>query len=129
MALGRHQEALVSFQTARRLAGGNDFVYIYDANIALVNVALGQLTEALATARLTIGEMPPNIGRIGEYPWLALIAATSLNGNEEAARADLQRFLATPRISHNMAEILKWSAFAANPKLLDGLRRAGMPPG
>jgi hypothetical protein len=93
----------------------------------LANVALGQLTEALATAWLTIGEMPPNIGRIDEYPWLALIAATSLNGNEEAARADLQNFLATPRIFHNMVEVLKWPQFAANPKLLTGLRRAEMP--
>ena len=58
---------------------------------------------------------------------MALIAATSLNGNEEVARADLQKFLATPRSWHSMAEVQKWSPFAANPNLLQGLRRAGMP--
>jgi DNA-binding winged helix-turn-helix (wHTH) protein/TolB-like protein len=128
MAQGRHQEALVSFQTARRFAGGSDPVYSYDANIAMANLALGQLAEAKAAARLAIGEMPPDTGRSSELPRLALIAATSLNGEEELARSDVQEFLATPRSWHSMTEVLKWSAFAANPKLLDGLSRAGMPP-
>ena len=117
----------MSFQTARRFAGGSDAVYSYDAHIAMANLALGQLAEAKAAARLAIGEMPPDIGRFGELAWLALIAATSLGGNEEVARADLQKFLATPRSWHSIAEVLKWSAFAANPRLLEGLRRAGMP--
>jgi DNA-binding winged helix-turn-helix (wHTH) protein/TolB-like protein len=127
MAQGRHQEALVSFQTARRFAGGGDPVYTYDANIAMANLALGQLAETQAAAQLAIGEMPPDTGRIGELPWLALIAAMSLSGNEEVAHADLRRFLATTRSWLSMTEVLKWSAFAANPKLLDGLSRAGMP--
>jgi DNA-binding winged helix-turn-helix (wHTH) protein/tetratricopeptide (TPR) repeat protein len=128
MAQGRHPEALVSFQTARRFAGGSDAVYRYDGDIAMANLALGQLAEAMAAARLAIGEMPPDIGRSGEVPWLALIAAISLGGNEEVASADLQKFLTTPRSWYSMAEVLKWSAFAANHKLLHGLSRAGMPP-
>jgi DNA-binding winged helix-turn-helix (wHTH) protein/tetratricopeptide (TPR) repeat protein len=126
MAQGRHQEALVSFQTARRFAGGSDGVYRYDGYIAMANLALGQLAEAMAAARLAFGEMPPDIGRSGELPSLTLIAAASLSGNEEASRSDLQKFLATPHSWHSMAEVLKWSAFAANPRLLEGLRRAGM---
>jgi hypothetical protein len=71
--------------------------------------------------------MPPDIGNVGELPWLALIAATDAGGNDEAARSKLQQFLATPRNWHSMAEIQKSAEFAANPELRDGLRRAGMP--
>jgi DNA-binding winged helix-turn-helix (wHTH) protein/TolB-like protein len=127
MAEGRHQEALASYHTARKYAGGGDQVWWYDTNIAMAYLALGQLAEAIATAQLAIGELPPDTGRSGERPRLVLIAATSLSGNEEAARADLQKFLATPRSWHSIAEVLKWSPFAANPRLLDGLHRAGMP--
>jgi tetratricopeptide (TPR) repeat protein len=127
MAEGRHQEALASYQTARKFAGGGDQVWWFDANIAMAYLALGQLAEAIATAQLAIGELPPDTGRSGERPRLVLIAATSLSGNEQGARADLQKFLATPRSWHSMAEVQKWPPFAANPKLLEGLGRAGMP--
>jgi TolB-like protein len=127
MAQGRHEEAWASLQTARRSAGGNNPLYCYDAEIAMANLALGRLAEAEAKARLAIGEMPRDIGRSEELPWLALIAATALSGNEKAARTDLQKFLAAPRSWHSMSEVRKWAAFATNPKLLEGLRRAGMP--
>jgi Flp pilus assembly protein TadD len=77
MAEGRHQEALASFQTARRFAGGTDPVYSYDANIAMAYPAIGQFAQAIAIARLAIGEMPPNIGRLAELPWLALLAVAA----------------------------------------------------
>jgi hypothetical protein len=58
---------------------------------------------------------------------LVLIAAESANGQDAQARADLQKFLSTPRNWRTMAEIQKFPYFATNPKLIDGLRRAGMP--
>ena len=69
----------------------------------------------------------PRAAAVAEYPWLVLIAAESANGQDAEARADLQKFLATPRTWRTMAEIQKFPYFAANPKLLEGLRRAGMP--
>jgi tetratricopeptide (TPR) repeat protein len=126
MAQGRHHDALASFQTAKQFAGGADPVYWYDADIAMASLAIGQMPKAIAAAQLAIGEMPPDTARTGELPWLALIAATSHSGDDEAARADLRRFLAAPRSWHSLAEVQKWPAFAANPRLLDGLRRAGM---
>jgi hypothetical protein len=39
----------------------------------------------------------------------------------------LQTFLAAARTWRTMAAIQRQPSFAANPKLLDGLRRAGMP--
>ena len=50
------------------------------------------------------------------------------NGQDAEAHAtDLQMFLATARTWRTMAAIQKRPFLAANPKLLEGLRRAGMP--
>jgi hypothetical protein len=99
MAEGRHQEALESFQAAKRFAGA---------------------------ARSA--SSPPLSPRYGScFPWLALIAAESGSGEGAAACVDLQKFFITSRTWGSMAAIEKWPAFAANPKLLDGLRHAGMP--
>jgi tetratricopeptide (TPR) repeat protein len=127
MAKGRHEEGLESFLTAKRFAAGNDPVYLIDANIANALLANDRFPESIAQARLAISEFPPNSGRIAEYPWLALIAAESENGQHAEARADLQKFLATERTLRTMAEIQKLPLLAANPKLLEGLRGAGMP--
>ena len=82
----------------------------------------------LRIARLAIGEFPPESGRNAEAAWLVLIAAESVNGQDAEAREDLQKFLATPRTLRTMVEIQKVD-YIAVPKLLDGLRRAGMPEG
>jgi adenylate cyclase len=127
MAQGHHKQALEQYMIAKQLAAGTDPVYSIDAGIAAALVANDQFPEAIALARLSIQEFPPDSGRGGETPWLALIAAESANGQDAEARANLQKFLATPRTLRTMAEIEKLPSLAANPKLLEGLRRAGMP--
>jgi TolB-like protein/tetratricopeptide (TPR) repeat protein len=127
MAQGHHAEALESFMTAKELAGGTDTVYWEDADIALELLANDRFSEAIAQARLAIGEFPPDSGRSAEAPWLALIAAESESEQDAVARADLQKFLASPRTWSTMTAIEKFPWFAANPRLLEGLRRAGMP--
>jgi DNA-binding winged helix-turn-helix (wHTH) protein/TolB-like protein/tetratricopeptide (TPR) repeat protein len=127
MAEGRHQEALQSFENAKSFAGGSDPVYLFDANIAMAKLAIGQFREAIAVARASIPEFPPDTGRLAELPWLALIAAASDSGQDGEARADLQRFRATPRSEQSMSQIQRWPAVAANQNLLNGLRNAGMP--
>jgi adenylate cyclase len=127
MVQGRHKEALDSFMTAKQLAEGSDLVYLIDANIAVALVANDRFPEAIVQARLAIAEFPPDSGRVAEYPWLSLISAESANGQDAEARADLQKFLATTRTWRTIAEIQKFPYFATNSKLLEGLRRAGMP--
>jgi hypothetical protein len=90
-------------------------------------LANDRFTEAIEQARLAIAEIPPEAGRMADYPWLILIAAESANGQDVEAHSDLQKFLATPRGWHSMAEIQKVGTLAVLPKLLDGLRHAGMP--
>jgi DNA-binding winged helix-turn-helix (wHTH) protein/TolB-like protein len=127
MAQGRHEEALASLLKARQFAGGTDPVYSIDANIAMADLALGRSADAIDAAQASIWEFPPDAGRIGELPWLALIAATSASGDASKARANLQRFLSRDPNWQSLAKVRSFAAFAANPMLLDGLRQAGMP--
>lgn len=129
MAEGRHREALESLRTAKQFAGGADPVFLFDAMLAMAELATGRPGEARATALSAVSAFPPNAGSVGETPWLALIAATNGNGQEDAAREALRQFLTVPRIYHSMAVVQARSAYARNPILLDGLRRAGMPEG
>jgi len=105
MAQGRHEEALASFQTARRPAGGNNPIYWYDGEMPMAHLALGRFADSMATVRLAVGEMPPDTSRSEEMPRLALIAATSAGGNDETARVDLQKFFTAPRCWHSMCEV------------------------
>jgi adenylate cyclase len=125
MAQGDYKEALENFLIAKRLVTEtNPFVH---HSVALGLLANDRFPEAIAEARLAIGEWHLEVGRVADFPWLALIAAESENGQDAEAHADLQKFLATPRTYRTMAEIQKNPQFAANQKLLEGLRRAGMP--
>jgi TolB-like protein/Flp pilus assembly protein TadD len=124
---GHVREALENFTTARRFATPTDAINFIDTNIAVAMLANDRFPEAIAQARLAITEFPPEAGRGAEIPWLTLIAAESANGQDTEARADLQKFLAIPRTLHTVAEIQKARLPAAVPKLLEGLRRAGMP--
>ena len=128
LSQGHYKEALEIFVSAKPLIvlTGTDSLAPIDWNLAMGLLVNDRFPEAIAQARLAIGEFPPESGRIAEAPWLVLIAAESANGQDAEARADLQKFLATPRTWRTMAEIQKFDYLAA-PKLLDGLRRAGMP--
>ncbi len=126
---GHPQEALEKFVTARRLAKGTDSVEVIDSNLASGLLATDRLPEAIEQAHRAIAGFPSDSERVAEEPWLVLIAAESANGQDAQARADLQKFLSTPRNWRTIAEIQMSPSpyFAANTKLLEGLRRAGMP--
>ncbi len=127
LAQGYREEALEHYMTAKQLAGEGDLINIIDANIAIALLANDRYPEAIAQARLAIGEFPAESGISAEFAWLALIAAEGANGRDAVAHAALQKFLATPRTLRTMDEIQKLPYFAANAMLLERLRRAGMP--
>jgi DNA-binding winged helix-turn-helix (wHTH) protein/TolB-like protein/Tfp pilus assembly protein PilF len=127
MIKGHHKEALENYMRAKQLAVDDDSVNMIDSNLAFALLANDRFPEAIAQAHLAIPEFSPAEGMFAEFPWLALIAAESANGQDAEAHADLQTFLATARTWRTMAAIQKRPPWAANPKLLDGLRRAGMP--
>lgn len=83
--------------------------------------------EAVSLARLTIAQVSDETGTLGETPWLALITAEYLSGNQSVAKMQLQNFLSTTRIWSNLKAVKQVPALAATPKLLEALRGAGMP--
>jgi DNA-binding winged helix-turn-helix (wHTH) protein/TolB-like protein len=127
MIKGHHKEALEDFMKAKQLAGDDDAINVIDSNVACALLANDRFPEAIAQAHLAISEFSAAQGMAAEFPWLALIAAESANGQDAQAHADLQMFLATARTWHTMAAIEQRPSLVANPKLLEGLRRAGMP--
>jgi class 3 adenylate cyclase/TolB-like protein/Tfp pilus assembly protein PilF len=124
MARGRYKEALESFMTAKQLVLENRYI---NQALAYGLLANDRFSEAIAQAQLAIAEWTSDGGRDAEIPWLVLIAAESENGQTVQARADLQKFLTTPRTFRSIAEVQKLSQLAGNSRLIEGLRRAGMP--
>ena len=94
-------------------------------------LANDRFPEAIASARLAIAQWASREGgRSAEIPWLTLIAAESDDGQGAQAKADLEKFLSTPRTLQTIADIKKAHGFAyiaMIKQLIDGLRRAGMP--
>jgi hypothetical protein len=125
MAQEHYKEALESFISAKQLVVETS-PYI-DQSLALGLLVNDRFPEAIAQAQLAMAEWPTESGRDAEFPWLVLIAAQSQDGQTAEARANLQKFLATPRTYRSIAEVRKLPQLAGNSKLLDGLRRAGMP--
>jgi adenylate cyclase len=129
---GRYNEALESFVTAKQLTATTNLVL--DQGLAYALLANDRFPEAIAQAQLAIAEWPPEGGPDAEVPWLVLIAAESEDGQDAQARADSQKFLATPRTFRTIADIQGTKSappvyphLASLKQLLDGLRRAGMP--
>ena len=127
LARGKLKEALETFVTAKQFALGNEPTQQDDSNIAVALLANDQFAEAITQARLAIAESSTESGAVAEVPHLALIAAESQNGQDEEARAELRSFLAGGRTLRDISTIGKVPFLAANAKLIEGLRRAGMP--
>ena len=135
MVQGHYKEALENFTTAKRLvaeAGGllGQSDPAIELSVAYGMLANDRFPEAIAAAQLAITQRAPDAGRVGEMDWLTLIAAESEDGQDAQARADLQKFLATPRTLRTIADIQRaftFSHLATLRQLLDGLRRAEMP--
>src|SRR4029077_2620352 len=111
----------------RRLAVTGDDTVSIDIFLAVALLANGRFAEASPQARLAAAESSKDSGRNGEYPWVTLIAAEYLSGNEEQAKADLQHFLSTPRTLSNLTAVQASVTLAHTPNLLDALRHVGMP--
>jgi adenylate cyclase len=124
---GHPDEMLTNMETAKRLATISDDAVSIDALLAVGLLANGRFADAIPQARLASAQFPKESGRIGEYPWLALIAAEYLIGDDQQAKADLQHFLATPRTLSNLAAVQATPTLAHTPGLIDALRHAGMP--
>jgi DNA-binding winged helix-turn-helix (wHTH) protein/TolB-like protein len=126
MTQGKYKDALESLATAKRL-GGAPPSPVFGQTLAFGLLANDRFPDAITEARLAIAQWGSTVGTEAELPWLALIAAESEGGQEAEARADLQKFHATPRTYRSITDVRKVPFLAANAKLLESLRHAGMP--
>jgi TolB-like protein len=123
---GEPKVALSNMQTAKQLAIRPDDLALMDNFIAMMLLATGQYAEAIPQARLAAVEMATDYGRLGEFPWLTLIATEALTGQMYDAHSDLKRFLATPRELSTLRAAGHLRILNAVPRMLEGLRLAGM---
>jgi hypothetical protein len=100
---------------------------VFSQDLAFGLLANDRFPEAIAEAHLARVGWQSDVGRTSEGAWLVLIAAEADSEQDAEARADLQKFLATPRAYRTLAEVQKSPGLADNRNLLDGLQKAGMP--
>jgi tetratricopeptide (TPR) repeat protein len=127
MIQGQPKDALESFLAAKEMGAERSNIRLIDSNIALALLADGRYDEAIAQARVAMAQFQGDAGTNLEVVWLTLIAAEAWNGQVVQARTDLQAFLAAWRTYDRISAIPAGSLLAAQPRLLEGLRRAGMP--
>ena len=129
MTQGLYKEALETFQIARqKIAPSSAGISFLHSNMAVAFLANDRFPEAIEQARLAIAEFSPKSGTDAEIPWIVLIAAEAANGQDPEARADWSKFLSAPRTLLTVAKVTAWvGTFPRDPKLLEGLRRVGMP--
>jgi tetratricopeptide (TPR) repeat protein len=126
MIQGQPKDALESFLAAKEQGAERGNIRLIDSNIAQALLADGRYDEAIAQARVAMAQFQGDAGTNLEVVWLTLIAAEAWNGQVAQARADLQAFLAARRTYDRISAIPAGSLLGAQPRLLEGLRRAGM---
>ena len=123
------EELLTDMRMARRLAsrGDSSDAQAMDAWLAMALFANGRFEEAIQQAWLAMAELSKESGRVGEVPWLALISAEYLGGNEAVAKTQPKYYLGTTRMLNNLNAVKQVPTLTATPRLLEALRGTGMP--
>jgi adenylate cyclase len=131
--LGEFQTSLEYIDKAIRLSPRDPFRASWYADKAGTHLALKQYDQAIEWARHAI-EITPN----EDVPYLYLIVALALTGQESEAHEALQRYLSNPGAGRTMAT---WNSRRAQyvdertdpryvdywDRLMEGLRKAGLP--
>jgi adenylate cyclase len=124
--LGEFQTSLEYIDKAIRLSPRDPFRASWYADKARTHLALKQYDQAIEWARHAI-EITPN----EDVPYLYLIVALALTGQESEAHEALQRYLSNPGAGRTMAT---WNSRRAqyvdertDPRYVEGLRKAGLP--
>jgi adenylate cyclase len=131
--LGEFQTSLEYIDKAIRLSPRDPFRASWYADKAGTHLALKQYDQAIEWARHAI-EITPN----EDVPYLYLIVALAMTGQESEAHEALQRYLSNPGAGRTMAT---WNSRRAQyvdertdpryvdywDRLMEGLRKAGLP--
>jgi TolB-like protein/Tfp pilus assembly protein PilF len=124
--VGGHQEALESAKQALRLSPIDPLVFAYSARaMAGAHFAAGNYSDGVVWARRAIESRPEIV-----FPQYLLIAAAAMQGDIEAA-ADALVTLLRLQPGFSLAWASASTGFAGEmlERVLEGLRRAGVPVG
>ena len=135
LALGQFEKSREYFDKAIRLSPHDPVLFWYEGGKALAYFGLKQYDQAIEWARRAIAINPNNL----PFVHGGLIAALVLSGRDAEANEALQRYLALPATA--LKTIAAWKTYVAQStypqtdpryvevwdRIIDGLRKAGMP--
>jgi adenylate cyclase len=119
--LGRHDAAIVAAQQAVRLSPQDPTAYVSYQQLAIAHLADGRYDEALAWVERALGD---NAGS----PALRLkLSLCGHLGRLEEARRLLREIEPPPTIARNRIGWSRWGSAEFLARLIEGLRKAGLP--
>ncbi len=116
---GEYEQAISDLEKAMRLSPHDPQLGIWEYHHGLADLGLGHSAEAVDEERRAIDD------GFGTYwPHQALAAAYALLGRDNEAKAELAE---SGRLNPHVTSIKSLPPLSNIPRLIDGLRRAGMP--
>ena len=116
---GEYEQAISDLEKAMRLSPHDPQLGIWEYHHGLADLGLGHSAEAVDEERRAIDD------GFGTYwPHQALAAAYALLGRDNEAKAELAE---SSRLNPHVTSIKSLPPLSNIPRLIDGLRKAGMP--
>jgi adenylate cyclase len=116
---GEYEQAISDLENAVRLSPHDPQLGIWEYHHGLADLGLGHSAEAVDEERRAIDD------GFGTYwPHQALAAAYALLGRDSEAKAELAE---SSRLNPHVTSIKSLPPLSNIPRLIDGLRKAGMP--
>src|SRR3984885_10032797 len=116
---GEYEQAISDLEKAMRLSPHDPQLGIWEYHHGLADLGLGHSAEAVDEERRAIDD------GFGTYwPHQALAAAYALLGRDNEAKAELAE---SSRLNPQVTSIKSLPPLSNIPRLIDGLRKAGMP--
>ena len=117
---GEYEQAKTDIKQALRLSPRDAQIGLWEFIYGRADLALGRYAEAIDEEHRAIGD-----GLAGYWPHEVLAAAYALSGQDKEARAELAE---TARLNPKIISIKSLTPLDVGiPRLVDGLRKAGMP--
>ncbi len=119
-ASGDYEQAKNDIKQAMRLSPHDPQIGLWEFVYGRAELGLGRYAEAIAEERRAIDD-----GLMAHWPHEVLTAAYALSGQDTEAKAELAE---TSRLNPNITSIKSLTPLDAGiPRLVEGLRKAGMP--
>jgi adenylate cyclase len=116
---GDYEQAKSDIEQAMRLSSRDPQLGLWEFLYGRADLGLGRYAEAINEEHRAINE-----GFSAYWPHQVLVAAYALSGHDQEARAELAEAI---RLNPNITSIKSLPPVSKIPRLVDGLRKAGLP--